>query len=96
MSGVTQPPHGDGGVPQGAPVHPAAHGAGAAPQTPVSAVQPGAAPMQGYNQSAEFFLSNYRLGRTLGVGSFGKVCKRQPKSWFAHSHALPKERAVLG
>jgi len=24
-------------------------------------------------QSAEFFLSNYRLGRTLGIGSFGKV-----------------------
>jgi hypothetical protein len=23
--------------------------------------------------SAEFFLSNYRLGKTLGVGSFGKV-----------------------
>ena len=23
--------------------------------------------------SAEFFLSNYRLGRTLGIGSFGKV-----------------------
>ena len=28
---------------------------------------------QSYNQSAEFFLSNYRLGKTLGVGSFGKV-----------------------
>ncbi len=28
---------------------------------------------QGYNQTAEFFLSNYRLGKTLGVGSFGKV-----------------------
>jgi 5'-AMP-activated protein kinase, catalytic alpha subunit len=25
------------------------------------------------NQSAEFFLSNYRLGKTLGIGSFGKV-----------------------
>lgn len=24
-------------------------------------------------QSAEFFLSNYRLGKTLGIGSFGKV-----------------------
>ena len=23
--------------------------------------------------SAEFFLSNYRLGKTLGIGSFGKV-----------------------
>lgn len=30
-------------------------------------------PALGYNQSAEFFLSNYRLGKTLGVGSFGKV-----------------------
>ncbi|GAX83399.1 hypothetical protein CEUSTIGMA_g10824.t1 [Chlamydomonas eustigma] len=28
---------------------------------------------QGHSQSAEFFLSNYRLGKTLGVGSFGKV-----------------------
>lgn len=24
-------------------------------------------------QTAEFFLSNYRLGKTLGIGSFGKV-----------------------
>ncbi|KAG2426687.1 hypothetical protein HXX76_012997 [Chlamydomonas incerta] len=31
------------------------------------------AQVQGYNQSAEFFLSNYRLGKTLGIGSFGKV-----------------------
>jgi hypothetical protein len=23
--------------------------------------------------TAEFFLSNYRLGKTLGIGSFGKV-----------------------
>ncbi len=30
-------------------------------------------PAQGINQSAEFFLSNYRLGKTLGIGSFGKV-----------------------
>lgn len=29
---------------------------------------------QGFtSQSAEFFLSNYRLGKTLGIGSFGKV-----------------------
>lgn len=28
----------------------------------------------GYSsQGAEFFLSNYRLGKTLGIGSFGKV-----------------------
>ncbi|KAG2500353.1 hypothetical protein HYH03_001927 [Edaphochlamys debaryana] len=34
-----------------------------------------AAPATAYNQagSAEFFLSNYRLGKTLGIGSFGKV-----------------------
>ncbi len=31
-------------------------------------------PVQGHNNTAEFFLSNYRLGRTLGIGSFGKVC----------------------
>lgn len=30
--------------------------------------------VQSYNQTAEFFLSNYRLGKTLGIGSFGKVC----------------------
>lgn len=29
--------------------------------------------VQSSNQSAEFFLSNYRLGKTLGIGSFGKV-----------------------
>lgn len=29
---------------------------------------------QGFtSQSAEFFLQNYRLGKTLGIGSFGKV-----------------------
>ncbi|KXZ45443.1 hypothetical protein GPECTOR_54g184 [Gonium pectorale] len=53
-----------------------------ADQIPVAmatAVDPAAAgfnnpaSMQGYNQSAEFFLSNYRLGKTLGIGSFGKV-----------------------
>ena len=28
----------------------------------------------GYSsQTAEFFLSNYRLGKTLGIGSFGKA-----------------------
>lgn len=29
--------------------------------------------VQSSNQTAEFFLSNYRLGKTLGIGSFGKV-----------------------
>ena len=28
---------------------------------------------QRLNPTAEFFLSNYRLGKTLGIGSFGKV-----------------------
>ena len=32
---------------------------------------------QGFSsQTAEFFLSNYRLGKTLGIGSFGKVGAR--------------------
>jgi hypothetical protein len=31
------------------------------------------AKMQDVNQTAEFFLANYRLGKTLGIGSFGKV-----------------------
>eukprot|EP00878_Enallax_costatus_P028843 GHUV01031193.1.p1 GENE.GHUV01031193.1~~GHUV01031193.1.p1 ORF type:complete len:134 (+),score=24.25 GHUV01031193.1:375-776(+) len=56
-------------------VHDAAAAAGyAAPhqQHPVQAN------VQSLNQSAEFFLSNYRLGRTLGIGSFGKV---RPLSW---------------
>ena len=34
---------------------------------------------QGYNQTPEFFLSNYRLGKTLGIGSFGKVL--YPRAW---------------
>lgn len=49
------------------------------PQHP-SSVQDGyaagpAPPVHSTNQSAEFFLSNYRLGRTLGIGSFGKVSR---------------------
>jgi len=32
---------------------------------------------QGYYGQADFFLSNYRLGKTLGIGSFGKVATRQ-------------------
>lgn len=38
-----------------------------------SASAPGA---PGYTAGAEFFLNNYRLGKTLGIGSFGKVRKR--------------------
>jgi hypothetical protein len=50
-------------------VHDAATGGyGVHPQQ--AAAQPG---VQSLNQSAEFFLSNYRLGKTLGIGSFGKV-----------------------
>ena len=34
----------------------------------------GGAQSQGFSsQTAEFFLQNYRLGKTLGIGSFGKV-----------------------
>ena len=33
-------------------------------------------PAEGTNQGAELFLSNYRLGKTLGIGSFGKVLSR--------------------
>jgi hypothetical protein len=57
----------------GVPPHPstvqdaATGGYGVHPQ---QAAQPG---VQSLNQSAEFFLSNYRLGKTLGIGSFGKV-----------------------
>ncbi len=46
-----------------------------APQQPVSyAAQDGVAELQqGVNQTPAFFLANYRLGKTLGNGSFGKV-----------------------
>eukprot|EP00201_Polytomella_parva_P009928 CAMPEP_0175064574 /NCGR_PEP_ID=MMETSP0052_2-20121109/15413_1 /TAXON_ID=51329 ORGANISM="Polytomella parva, Strain SAG 63-3" /NCGR_SAMPLE_ID=MMETSP0052_2 /ASSEMBLY_ACC=CAM_ASM_000194 /LENGTH=383 /DNA_ID=CAMNT_0016330949 /DNA_START=33 /DNA_END=1181 /DNA_ORIENTATION=+ len=43
------------------------------PQASMDSANMGANSAQGYNQSAEFFLSNYRLGKTLGIGSFGKV-----------------------
>ena len=41
-----------------------------------------------YGNSAEF-LSNYRLGRTLGIGSFGKVLSR------ALSRPCSRNTAVL-
>lgn len=71
----------------GVPPHPSAvHGApGAvyAPQVMQHAGVPGAPPpVQALNQSAEFFLSNYRLGKTLGIGSFGKV-RMAPVIWHA-------------
>ncbi|GFR41578.1 hypothetical protein Agub_g2299 [Astrephomene gubernaculifera] len=47
--------------------------AAAAALDPAAAGFNNPANVQGYNQSAEFFLSNYRLGKTLGIGSFGKV-----------------------
>ena len=28
------------------------------------------------NQTAEYFMSNFRMGKTLGVGSFGKASPR--------------------
>lgn len=33
----------------------------------------GTPPQAGYYGQNEFFLSNYRLGKTLGIGSFGKA-----------------------
>jgi hypothetical protein len=70
----------------GVPPHPsAAHGqppaVAYAPQPMQHAAGAGAAAaplVQGLNQgTAEFFLSNYRLGKTLGIGSFGKVRGRR-------------------
>ncbi len=48
----------------------------ATPPQPMSyATQDGVAEGQpSGNQTPAFFLSNYRLGKTLGNGSFGKVC----------------------
>ena len=40
------------------------------------------------SQDAAFFLSNYRLGKTLGVGSFGKVLPL-PTNSLAHQPAPP-------
>ena len=43
-------------------------------QDPAAAYAAAQAGNAGYSsQSAEFFLSNYRLGKTLGIGSFGKA-----------------------
>lgn len=56
-------------------------------------------PAQGVNQSAEFFLSNYRLGKTLGIGSFGKVkhaklCQALPWAVVLGLHAESPHSAV--
>lgn len=40
----------------------------------------------GSNQTAEYFMTNFRMGKTLGVGSFGKVCDTL---MFSHSLFLP-------
>jgi hypothetical protein len=40
--------------------------------------QPGGE-QQGYYGQTELFLSNYRLGKTLGIGSFGKVHTPRPE-----------------
>lgn len=52
--------------------HPASSPDGSALNSPQSQQQqqPNA---QSYGNGAEFFLANYRLGKTLGIGSFGKV-----------------------
>jgi len=46
------------------------------------------------NQTAEFFLANYRLGKTLGIGSFGKVgvLAGTPYSFIDAAHSTPVER----
>jgi hypothetical protein len=48
--------------------------------------------MQQYNQTAEFFLSTYRLGKTLGIGSFGKV---RGCAWTASAHRLARKPACV-
>ncbi|MEW5318425.1 MAG: hypothetical protein WDW38_009648 [Sanguina aurantia] len=68
--------HGDGQQQQQQHMHqPQAHPAsspdGSALNSPGSQQQQAAA--QNYSNGAEFFLANYRLGKTLGIGSFGKV-----------------------
>lgn len=61
-----------------APQHPSVAGGAPAYAPPAMQQVPGAhpgapPPVASLNQTAEFFLSNYRLGKTLGIGSFGKV-----------------------
>lgn len=51
--------------------HPASSPDGSALNSPGSLQQQASA--QNYSNGAEFFLANYRLGKTLGIGSFGKV-----------------------
>ena len=53
----------------------AAHAAAAAAQHQQQQAS-GAATPPAAAAAADFFLSNYRLGKTLGIGSFGKVKER--------------------
>jgi len=62
------------GVSQGQGPPPSAYPTGPPPPPPPPHGAPQAAP-PGVGAGAEFFLSNYRLGKTLGIGSFGKVSK---------------------
>lgn len=87
-----------GGPPQGPqqgvpPPTIAAAAAAAAAHDPASQGQlPAGGP--GYGQAAqgaaaEFYLSNYRLGKTVGVGSFGKVCGSNKAVASVPSYSLP-------
>lgn len=84
------------GVPHPSAVH-GAPGAYAAPPQPMQhAAAMGAAPPAAHalNQgTAEFFLSNYRLGKTLGIGSFGKVRREAAAAAVAPAPAAAPRRA---
>lgn len=61
-------------LPTGVPGPPQAHAPPTAvPQPQQPHHQQQQPHVQSANQTAEFFLANYRLGKTLGIGSFGKV-----------------------
>lgn len=62
------------GVSQGQGPPPPAYPTGPPPPPPPPHGAPQSAP-PGVGAGAEFFLSNYRLGKTLGIGSFGKVSR---------------------
>lgn len=62
-------------------------------QVPGGAVPP---PVQSLNQTAEFFLSNYRLGKTLGIGSFGKVSHMRSRSAADWAIAWAEVSVIVG
>lgn len=66
--GAMPPPPGSGAHAPPLPQQP-----GGAPPSGAAQQQQQAPPVASLGQTAEFFLSNYRLGKTLGIGSFGKV-----------------------